>query len=688
VAITLARQTGSSIVIAERELADRRVPAIRGRFSAAAAVERLARSAGARAIPAGANSWRLIAIQQARPLPRRQAPPAATLAPRTAMVPAEAPPVPIVVVASKRDTALTEFPGQATMVDGQELAFGGVGGTEKIIQRVPTVSSTYLGSGRNKLFIRGIADSSFTGPTQSTVGQYLGDLRLSYNAPDPDLRLSDLARVEVLEGPQGTLYGAGSLGGIVRLVPNDPVNGLVAASGMFGGSATQHGALGGDASLIANLPLIGDRAALRFTINAERQGGYVDKPLLQREDVNRTDILSGRAAVRFELTGDWALDLVAIGQRTDGRDSQYADRAGPALTRGAAVTEGHDATYAQGQLVLTGRLGSIRFKSSTGLTTQELEERYDATLPGSDPRLFLQHNATEMVANETRLWQPVEDRFGWLLGASYTHNRTRLTRTLGPPGALDTVTGVTNVVDEITLFGEGSYRLAPGLVATIGGRFNRSRLSGQGEDVAPTVALRFSDVTATRVEEEVLPSASLTAELLPETTLYLRYQEGFRPGGLAIAGDFVSRFRNDRIATFELGGRHGSRGRGHSTFPAAFPTPAGPTSRPISSTARAFPAPPISATAGFGPRRSPPASPSRRSCGWRAGSPTMTAGSPSRPKLCCGARPHRSAFRRSPAPSRNCRSRCCSGSRKCPMSPISPAASASTTAARSATGWS
>jgi hypothetical protein len=80
-----------------------------------------------------------------------------------------------------------------------------VGGTEKITQRVPTVASTYLGSGRNKLFIRGIADSSFTGPTQATVGQYLGDLRLSYNAPDPDLRLSDLARVEVLEGPQGTL---------------------------------------------------------------------------------------------------------------------------------------------------------------------------------------------------------------------------------------------------------------------------------------------------------------------------------------------------------------------------------------------------------------------------------------------------------------------------------------------------
>jgi len=564
VAIAIARQTGSSIVIAERDLGNRMVSGIRGRLSAEAAVERLARAAGARAIRAGDNSWRLVPLdgQPRRRIMRRTQQAAPPPAPAVTSAPPVEPPVPIVVVASKRDTVLSEFPGQVTMVDGEELTFGGVGGTEKIIQRVPTVTSTFLGSGRNKLFIRGIADSSFTGPTQSTVAQYLGDLRLSYNAPDPDLRLADLARVEVLEGPQGTLYGAGSLGGIVRLVPNDPVNGLVAASGMAGGSVTRHGAPGADASLTANLPLIGERAALRFTVTAQTQGGYIDKPALDRKDVNRTGILSGRGAIRVDVTDDWTVDISAVGQRTDGRDSQYADRDGPPLTRSARVTEGHDATYAQGQLVLTGRLGALRFKSSTGFTTQELEERYDATLPLGEPRLFLQHNDTEMVANETRLWRPLDDRLGWLVGASYTHNRTRLTRTLGPPDALSTVAGVTNVVDEITLFGEGSLRLGPSLIVTGGGRFNRSRLSGRGEDVSPALATRLSDVTATRVEKEFLPSAAITAELMPRTAIYARYQEGFRPGGLAIADDFVRRFSNDRISTLELGGRHGQPGRG------------------------------------------------------------------------------------------------------------------------------
>jgi outer membrane receptor protein involved in Fe transport len=466
------------------------------------------------------------------------------------------------VVGSKREVPLVDFPGQVEIIDGDDLTFGGVGGTEKIMQRIPTVASTYLGSGRNKLFIRGIADSSFTGPTQSTVGQYLGDLRLSYNAPDPDLRLSDLDRVEVLEGPQGTLYGAGSLGGIVRLVPNEPEFGLIEGAAMVGGSATQHGTFGGDASAMANLPLIGEIAALRLTVNAETQGGYIDKPLIGRKNVNRTDIYSGRASVRVALAPDWTVDAIGVAQQTDGRDSQYADRDGPRLSRGARVTEGFDADFAQGQLVVTGRIGDVRLKSSTGITGQQLEERYDATAPGGDPRLFVQQNDTEMVANETRLWQPLGDRFGWVVGASYTHNRTRLTRTLGAPDEPGAVTGVTNVIDETTLYGEASVQLAEGLVATGGGRYTWSRLGGSGEDVARELAAALADVTASRTEEVFLPSASLAATVLPETTLYMRYQEGFRPGGLAIDGDFVAQFRNDRIATFEFGGRHGQAGSG------------------------------------------------------------------------------------------------------------------------------
>src|SRR5690606_18112888 len=146
VAIVIARQTGTSIVVADAGIANRRVGAIRGTMDAGDAVKRLARAAGARAVPAGPSAWRLLPAPQPTRVARASAP-----ARQPKRIPASVPEAEslaeILVVASKRDASLDEFPGQVSLVPGEELEFGGVGGTEKIIQRVATVSSTYLGSG-------------------------------------------------------------------------------------------------------------------------------------------------------------------------------------------------------------------------------------------------------------------------------------------------------------------------------------------------------------------------------------------------------------------------------------------------------------------------------------------------------------------------------------------------------------
>ncbi|KHL25679.1 TonB-dependent receptor [Croceibacterium mercuriale] len=554
-AIAIARQSGTSVVIADPALAARRVRAVRGRHSAQDAVRRLASAIGGQAIAVGAGAWRIV--------PHRDVPPATRPHPRPAPPPPAEPTLPITVVASKRDLSLADFAGQVAVLDGRELTFGGVGGTERITQALASVSSTHLGSGRNKLFIRGMADSSFTGPTQATVGQYLGDLRLGYNAPDPDLRLSDLARVEVLEGPQGTLYGAGSLGGIIRLVPNVPQLGVTTAAGRIGASVTWHGEPGVDAGATLNLPLASDSAALRLVVDGSRSGGYIDKPLIGQDDVNRSDVLGGRATIRVEMAPGWTVDLMGIGQRIDAADSQYADRIAAArsdgLERDALVTEGSDASFGQGQLVVSGWIGSVRLRSTTGLTGQELSERYDATRDPAVPRLFVQHNDTRMFAHETRLWQPGGDSFGWLAGISYTSNRVRLTRALDlPDGSRVFTTGVTNRIREGTIYGEGSLSLMPGLTATAGARLTHSELGGEGENLPLPLVAALRALTGKRTETVFLPSAALLARLREDTTLYLRYQQGFRPGGLAIESDIVRRFEGDSTATFELGARHGT----------------------------------------------------------------------------------------------------------------------------------
>ncbi len=551
--MALGRLARVSIVVPDARLWSRQVPALRGQMSVSAALAAIAVEAGARTEAIGPQSWRLV---RRVPVVHRRSP-RVVPAPPGAMRDDGGPD--IVVTASKRDTTRANFAGQVASVSGRELELGGAGGTERLTQRLTSVTSTYLGAGRNKLFIRGIADSSFTGPTQATVGQYYGDLRLSYNAPDPDLRLADLATVEVLEGPQGTLYGAGSLGGLIRLVPNPPDLDMVSGSAAIGGSATTRGKPGMDTQIVLNLPVVPRRLGLRLVAHTGAEGGYIDKPLLDRVDVNRTRIAGGRATARLDLGAGWSVEIIGLGQRIRGADSQYADRDGAPLTRSAMVTEGFQSNFIQGQFVVAGRIGDVRLRSTTGATAHELTERYDATAPDGLTRLFAQANRTRMQANETRAWQSAPDGSGWLAGFSYIHNRTRLTRLYGAPEALVPTTGVVNAITERTLYGEASLRLLPGLLTTGGLRVTRSRLAGEGEDVPDRLILPAA-VTARRTQTIMLPAASALIDLTSRTKMFLRYQQGFRPGGLAIESDGVRQFRNDRVATIEAGVRYGQPG--------------------------------------------------------------------------------------------------------------------------------
>ncbi len=554
----LGAQARVSIVVAVNDpgLLRRPVSAVRGRMGAGKALSLLLRGTSVRAVSPMPGVWRIVPGDPPRPKRRRLAP--------TPIKPADpAPPPPaddIIVTASKQETPYQTFPGAVTVVGGADFARDGDTSTDAIIARVATVSSTYLGAGRNKLFIRGIADSSFTGPTQATVGQYFGDVRLTYNAPDPDLRLYDVDSVEILEGPQGTLYGAGSLGGIIRVVRNTPDLDNVGGTLSGGVSATWHGAPGADLAGVLNLPLVDDHLGLRVLGYGITEGGYIDNPLLGKKNINRSNIFGGRGMLRAR-TGGWTIDLGGTFQQTHNLDSQYADRDAPPLTRYSRLPQGSDATYALGELVASRRFDSgLLFVSSLGFARQRLQEQYDASEPNGPERLFKQRNHTDLFSFENRVSRPMTDGLGWVLGVSVVRNTTRLNRALGSPDQPLPATGVINRITEATAYGEASVELMPKLTLTAGGRYSHVRLTGEGADVQPMIARLNADVTAARDEGAFLPSFALTAEPIRRLTLYARYQESFRPGGLAVEGDFVRRFRNDRARTFELGIRRGIPG--------------------------------------------------------------------------------------------------------------------------------
>jgi outer membrane receptor protein involved in Fe transport len=560
----LSRQAGVSVSVADAGLWQSRVKPVRGRMSIEKAIKKMLAGSDARIVRVSATSWRI----ERRPPPPKVAR-RATSPPRPAPPPrarepdnlVAGPEDEIIVTASKTDIPYANYAGVATVLDGDDLAFGGERGMESILSRMATVSSTHLGSGRNKLFIRGIADSSFTGPTQATVGQYLGDIRLSYNAPDPDLRLYDIQNVEILEGPQGTLYGAGSLGGIIRVVPTPPDPDRQTVQAIAGVSLTQHGDPGGDIGAIANVPLGENGHALRLVGYMLSDGGYIDNPMRGQDDVNRVNVRGGRGTLRLDMGDDWTVDLGGVYQSITSEDAQYADRDAPPLIRNSTVEQNARARYGLGTVVVMKDWDGLHFRSSNAYVNHRLFERFDATAPGDPPRILDQHNDTRMFVSETRLSRPYHNGLGWVVGTSFLDNRTRQNREIGDAFLLTPLTGVTNSITEFTGYGEATVEIVPKLVAAGGIRLSHARLGGGGEDVPLDVAFAGREVTAHRTETDLLPSASLLASPLDNVTLYVRYQEGFRPGGLAVDSQFVRRFRNDQVQTWETGVRFGEKGR-------------------------------------------------------------------------------------------------------------------------------
>ncbi|MDZ3830848.1 MAG: TonB-dependent receptor [Sphingopyxis sp.] len=559
---TISRQGGISISVADAQLWKARVKPVRGRMSVEEAIARMLAGSDARAVRMSATSWRI----ERRPVTRvtRRTPPQRPPQPRArepAPHIAAGPQDEIIVTATKTDLPYSEFAGVATMLDGGELAFGGERGMESILSRTATMSSTHLGSGRNKLFIRGIADSSFTGPTQATVGQYLGDIRLSYNAPDPDLRLYDIDGVEILEGPQGTLYGAGALGGIVRVVPRAPDPRDMQLQAIGGVSLTQHGQPGGDIAAIANLPVGNNGHAMRLVGYMISDGGYIDNPLLGQNDVNRVHVRGGRGTFRLDAGNDWTVDIGGVYQSIQADDAQYSDKNAPPLIRNSLIEQVARSRYAMATFVVTKDWNDLRLQSSNAYISHRLFERFDAGRPGDPARSLDQANDTRMFVSETRLSRPYYDGLGWVAGVSVIDNRTRQQREIGNSVMRTALTGVTNRITEITGFAEATVEVVPNLVASGGIRLAHARLGGDGQNIPLFVSLSQRAVTAERNETDVIPSASLLATPFENVRVYARYQEGFRPGGLAVEREFVRRFRNDRVNTWEAGIRIGEKGR-------------------------------------------------------------------------------------------------------------------------------
>ncbi len=190
----------------------------------------------------------------------------------------------IVVTAEKRDSTVQKTPISITAISGSDLQAQGLSDMTSVAQQVPGVSFKTSGPGQTEFEMRGLTS---TGGESPTVGFYLDDAILTPAAMAQngktviDPSLFDLNRVEVLRGPQGTLYGAGSMGGTIKLVTNQPDPKAFAANvEVIGSDTTDGGGFNHTENVMLNIPLMQDVAALRLVGTDKYIDGWIDRKVL------------------------------------------------------------------------------------------------------------------------------------------------------------------------------------------------------------------------------------------------------------------------------------------------------------------------------------------------------------------------------------------------------------------------
>lgn len=484
-----------------------------------------------------------------------------------AAVPASAAPVgDIVVVASKRDQLLSNYPGGTVGISPSDDAFGPIGaeGAHWLLDRIPILQSTELGSGRNKLFIRGIADSSFSGPTQATVSTYFGGVRIGYNGPDPNLNLYDLERVEVLEGPQGTLYGAGAIGGIILLTPKPPQLDRAAASAEIGASETQHGGIGYDSAAMVNLAPWTNKLAVRLVAYRSREAGYINDP--QRgNDLNALIQTGGRAEMRFRPFDGFTLDASFVAQNSEQPDLQYANPVVGDLARSETLQQPFADHFRMTRFVAEQRFGrGWALQLAGGWITHDTDQRYDATRPAPIlvPTAYDESIDIDLKTLEAHLSHSTAGGAGWLVGVSGVWDQTSAGRTFGSLAAPRDLIGVSNRTTELAGYAEWTIPVDRRTAFTIGARYTSARMDGE-----PSRTPTNRDYINGRRTSRPDPEFGFTHKLSDRLQWFGQYSQGFRTGGLAVArgAGRVASYESDKVLVGQTGlrlFREGDRGIG------------------------------------------------------------------------------------------------------------------------------
>jgi outer membrane receptor protein involved in Fe transport len=524
----------------------------------------------------------------------------------------------IIVTSQKREQALADIPMSITVLAGEALERQQADNFQDLVALIPGFSVASSRRGATRITLRGIN----TGGVASTVGVYLDEVPFGSSSGlangavlSGDFDTFDLARVEVLRGPQGTLYGASSLGGVLKYVPNKPSTEAFEGRIQASAESVADGDTGFAVTGVINLP-VSDTFALRASGFSRSDEGYIDSignnPIATLTDpgvnviegtrvekgLNSLDTKGGRLAALFEPTDAFSLALTAFTQDIESGSLDQIDADATTLkplnsrpVQSRYQEAFSDFEYRVYSAELDWDFGAASLQSITADSSFEQDFQQDAAIASSlagvplsayltfafdDPgtpeiapllsAILPQVTSTDKFTQEFRLVSNDSDKFEWLIGAYYTEEDSLIHQEIlaieagtdnlaaGFPVLADL--DLISTYEELAFFANVTWHLSPRLELSLGARSSDNDQTVRQLSSGPLVGPSDFDVKSS--ESPFTWSFSPRYELSDNSSVYFRVATGFRPGGPNVVPptappDTPRTYDSDSLTSYEFG---------------------------------------------------------------------------------------------------------------------------------------
>jgi iron complex outermembrane receptor protein len=504
----------------------------------------------------------------------------------------------VVVTAEKRSERIQDVPIPVSTIDTGVLAENSQVKLTDYYSQVPGLNVAPSTVSTQTLSIRGITTGAAgTGPPAAgpTVGITVDDVPFGGTAGGdtyvPDFDPGDLARIEVLRGPQGTLYGASSMGGLLKFVTVDPSTAGFSGRVEAGTSTVYNGAeLGYNFRGSVNIPL-SDTFAVRASAYTRQDPGYVDNPVLGIDGINEDHASGGHLAALWRPSDSFSLKLSAFYQTIKG-DGTNSVTPNPPSVYGVPAVLGdlqqyfvpgvgpYDRTAQAYSALLTYKIGTVTLTALSGYNSYKVQDSYDFTYYlGSLSQSVFGQLDTPLFNNvkisrftqEVRLQTPIGTSFDWLLGGFYSReDETFVQHILITDPQSDATVGqwgaffVPGVYTEYAAFTDLTYHVTDRFDVQVGGRESFFDIAnGPATDYGPYYTLVFGAPSEVmNFPEETLRQNAFTYlltprfKITPDWMAYARITSGYRAGGNNFSTPGVpASYGDDKTRDYEIGAK-------------------------------------------------------------------------------------------------------------------------------------